>query len=114
MSPEIQQNEFGGSVENRIEKLIFYATRHGMLLTNFSSSLDDVRLRLRSLEEHRQKDEIQDARREEQDKALIAELKGLKDQVAAMRGVVNKGIMLVAGTVGVALVKWILSGNLVG
>ena len=113
MSPEVQQNEFGGSAEHRIERLIFYATRHGMLLTQFGSSLDDVRLRLRGLEEARQRSEVEDARRQEQDKALTAELKGLKEQIAAMRGVVYKAAGIIGGAVAIAIVKWMLGGGLV-
>jgi DNA-binding transcriptional MerR regulator len=114
MSPEIQQNEFGGTAESRIEKLIFYATRHGMLLSNMGLSIEDIRSRLRVLEEDRQRNAIQDARREEQDKALLNELKALKDQVLAMKGVVNKAVGVIFGAVLLAVIKWMLDGNLVG
>lgn len=112
MSPEIQQNEFGGDADHKIERLIFYATRHGMLLSRFGSDLDDVRQRLRGLEEDRQRSDIAAARREEQDKVMVAKLQELTTMVTAMRGVLNKAISVIAIAVLMAVVKWVLSGGL--
>ncbi len=114
MAPEVQENEFSGSVEHRLERLIFYATRHGMLITQFSGSLDDVRHRIGRLEDDRQRREINDARVEEQTKAMTAALKGLQDQVAGMKSVMNKAVGIIAGALLLALIKWVLDGNLAG
>lgn len=114
MPPSVQENDFGGTVEQRVERLIFYATRHSMLMTTFSESLSDVRVRLQSLEEDRARRAIADAVSGERDNNLIKELAALKEQVAGMKGIVNKAVAVILGSVLLAIVKWVLDGNLTG
>lgn len=114
MSPSTQENDFGGTPEERIARLIFYATRHGIILSTMNESLVDVRARLASLEEDRHRRAVEDAREGERDVALKKALADLQQEVKGMKGVVVKAAVVVLGTVLVALVKWVLTGNLSG
>lgn len=114
MTPTTQENDFSGTTEQRVERLIFYATRHSMLMTTFSESLSDVRVRLQSLEEDRARRAVSDAVSGERDKRLIEELSGVKKEVASMKGIVTKAVGLALATVLLAVIKWVLDGNLTG
>lgn len=112
MAPETQEHDFGGSAEARIERLIFYATRHGMLFTQMGESLQDVRSRLHALEEDRMLRRETAARDEERDLALQADLKALKEAVNGFKGIINKIVALVFSGIGVAFLAWVLKGGL--
>ncbi len=114
MTPQSPEYEFGGTAEQRLEKLIFYAVRHGNILSHHATSIEDIRARLLSLEEDRQRRAVQDARTEERDKALLAEMEYVKKSLNALKGVLNKAVAIIFGAILLAVVKWVLEGGLSG
>lgn len=113
MTPQTMENDFGGTPEQTLDRLKYYATRHGAAITQLTDSMQDVRVRLQSLEDDRNRRNISDARQEERDLALQNELKYLKEAVQGLKGILNKAVAIISGAVLLALVNWALSGKLV-
>ncbi len=106
--PEVQENEFKGTLDQKIERLVFYATRHGMMLTAFNESLQDVQARLRSLEDDRARRAVQDARQEEQHKAVLLALASLQTTVGEQKGLIYKAIGIIVTGVMLAVLNLVL------
>lgn len=112
MTPETLENDFSGDVEQKVNRLVYYATRHGSAIAALTDGLQDIRVRVQALEEERHKRAIDDARQEERDKALQEELKSLKEAVNSLKGIVNKAVSIIFGAVLLAFVAWVLKGGL--
>lgn len=114
MSPQTQENDFSGTLEDKVNRLIFYATRHSMVLSSQQASVEDVQKRLQTLEETNAKRTIVEAVAEERQKATLKEISELRDAVNAMKGVVTKAAWIIIGAVLLAVARFMLSGGLVG
>ncbi len=112
MAPEVQEFDFGGTMEHRVEKLIFYATRQGNSITQAMQAVADMQTRLKALEEERQRYAVERARAEERDKAVMARLEAIEKSVDGLKAVLNKAIAVIATGIGLALLNWMLSGGL--
>lgn len=114
MAPEVQENEFGGSLDEKVSRLVFYATRHGMMLTNFSTDLRDVQARLRTLEEDRYHRQVLDARQEERDKAMLEKMDNLTKIVGEQKSLIYKAVGVILGAIALAFANFIVRGGLNG
>lgn len=112
MAPEIQENDLGGTLEHRVERLQYYATRQGHSISEISRGLEDVRRRMSALEEDRHARAVADARAEEREKAMLSELVYVKEALKALKGVLNKAIGVIFTAVALATVNWVLTGSL--
>lgn len=114
MSPDRASFEFGDSTEQRVERLIHYAIRQGNTTSVIVEDISDIKRRLAALEQDRQARAVADARAEERDKNLMQEITYVKDSLKALKSVMNKATAIIFGAVLLAVVKWVLDGNLGG
>lgn len=114
MSPTTQENDFSGTLEQKVDRLVHYATRHSMILTNQQETVIDVQKRLALLEDAEAKRLVREARLEEQNKALVDKIGDLKGAVDGMKGVVTKAAWIIIGAVLLALVRFMLAGGIAG
>ena len=112
MAPSTQENDFSGTVEEKVNRLVHYATRHSMILTTQQETVIDVQKRLALLEDAEAKRLVREARLEEQNKALVDKLGDLRTAVDSMKGVVTKAAWIIIGAVLLAVVRFMLSGSL--
>lgn len=123
MTPQTLENDFSGTTDQRVEKLIYYATRHGMALSHLTDAHDDLLLRLRRLEEERERRAIVEAREEERSKALMDKLvfmqksiddtrSNLNDKIDGLKRIGSKALGIALGAVLLTAVKWVLEGGL--
>lgn len=114
MTPSKPEYEFSGNPESKLEKLIFYMIRHGGSISTLTDDVLDIRARLRTLEEDRHARAVADARAEERDKNLLQEMEYVKRSLRDLKGVLNKALAVIFGAILLAVVKWVLDGNLGG
>lgn len=119
MTPRIQENEFDGSPERQIERLKYYATRHGETLSHLSESQREHHERIAALEADRHQRDIYAVRTEEQYKRLenmIASLQlaitEARAETKELKKLGGKALWVFIGAIVLAAAKWIIDGGL--
>jgi hypothetical protein len=112
MSPSTQESEFSGTLEHKVEKLIFFATRHSFTVQQAIEKTADLALRVQALEEDRQRRDLADERARGQMTALLTEITYVKETLKGVRGVLTKALWIIAGAVLLAATNWAIGGGL--
>jgi chromosome segregation ATPase len=121
MNTRVQENEFDGPLERQVERLKYYATRHGETLTHLSESQREHHERLAALEADRHQRDIYAVRTEEQYRHLermIASLQGAikeaRDETKALKQLGGRALWVFISAIILAAAKWVLDGGLAG
>jgi hypothetical protein len=112
MTPQTMETEFSGTLEHKVEKLIFFATRHSFVVQQSLENTASLALRVKALEEDQNRRDLADERARGQMEAMLTEIKYVKDTLKGVRGVLTKALWIIAGAVLLAATNWVMTGGL--
>ena len=119
MAPRIQENEFDGSTDRQIERLKFYATRHGETISHLTESQREHHERIAALEADRHQRDIYAVRIEEQFRRLEslismlqASVQEARNETKELKKLGGKALWVFIGAIVLAAAKWIIDGGL--
>lgn len=117
----LRREEFSGTVEERLDKVIFYTVRHADIQTHLARRQNSLSDRLQKLEELSHLRAIAEAREDERDKrladkleAMTASIKATNDEVSKLKAIGAKALWIFAGALLLAAARWVLAGGLNG
>lgn len=112
MTPQTMEAEFSGTLEHKVEKLIFFATRHSFTVQQAIEGTSNLALRVQALEEDRNRRDVADERARGQMQAVLTEMTYVKETLRGIRGVLTKALWIIAGAFLLAVANWMISGGL--
>jgi hypothetical protein len=119
MSPQVEEEPMP-DVPHELKRIEHYLTRHGEIMSSYNDRLTLMDARLKLVEEYTVTRKIAEAREDERDKALYARLdrmdgkmNTIETDVNGIKGLGTKALGIVGSALLVALVAWVLKGNLV-
>jgi hypothetical protein len=119
MSPQVN-DEPPSDIPGELKRIDHYLTRHGEIMSSYADRLSLMDARLKLVEEYTVTRKIAEAREDERDKALYERLdrmdgkmKTIETDVNGIKGLGTKALGIVGSALLLALVAWVLKGNLV-
>jgi uncharacterized protein (DUF3084 family) len=116
---QVQQFEFIGSTDDKVAKLVFYATRQGEGLMALQRRQNAVSDRVSKLEEREHIRQLAEAREDERDKrlddrlaAMTKSIDATRDEVDKIKGLGYKALWVFGGAILLALANALIKGGL--
>lgn len=111
-SHRIQQHEFIGTTEQRVERLIYYAMRQGEGHTALQNRQNALSNRIEKLEALAQERAIIEARENARDERVLERIDALATEVNKLKAIGAKAIWIFVGALCLAFARWVLAGGL--